>query len=87
MKKWIIIMSIVMSGCTNHPLDCATGLVAWDDCLPGTVGYNIRQQSLKNLAAAVQEKNDKDDRQCRSYGAQPGTDSYVNCRVSLSNAK
>lgn len=37
---------LVLGGCSssglglaNHPADCAIG-VAWDDCLPGTAGYN-----------------------------------------------
>jgi hypothetical protein len=68
-------------GCANHPLDCATGLIAWDDCLPGTKGYEIRQQSLRSLSAARAEKSATDDAVCQSYGAKPGTDAYVNCRV------
>lgn len=83
----IVIMSfllIIIAGCANHPLDCATGLVAWDDCLPGTKGYEIRQQSLKNLSDAKAEKDSMDDAKCRSYGAVPGSDAYVNCRVQLS---
>ncbi len=74
-------LMLVLVGCANHPLDCATGLIAWDDCLPGTKGYEIRQQSLRNLSAAQAEKSATDDAICQSYGAKPGTDAYVNCRV------
>ncbi len=77
------LMLILIAGCANHPLDCATGLIAWDDCLPGTKGYEIRQQSLKNLSEAKAEKDYMDDAKCRSYGATPGFDDYVNCRVQL----
>ena len=77
------LMLILIAGCTNHPLDCATGFIAWDDCLPGTKGYEIRQQSLKNLSEAKAEKDYMDDAKCRSYGAAPGSDAYVNCRVQL----
>ena len=83
----IVIMSflfIFIAGCANHPLDCATGLIAWDDCLPGTKGYEIRQQSLKNLSDAKAGKDSEDDTKCRSYEAVPGSDAYVNCRVQLS---
>lgn len=73
-----------LAGCANHPLDCATGLVAWDDCLPGTKGYEIRQRSLANLSAVKASKDAQDDAQCRSYGASPGSDVCVNCRVQLS---
>ena len=81
-----VIMSfllIFIAGCANHPLDCATGFIAWDDCLPGTKGYEIRQQSLKNLSDARAGKDSMDDAKCRSYGAEPGSDAYVNCRVQL----
>ncbi|TWR79727.1 hypothetical protein FJD37_23020 [Pseudomonas saxonica] len=77
------LMLILIAGCANHPLDCATGLIAWDDCLPGTKGYEIRQQSLKNLSEAKAEKDYMDDAKCRSYGATPGSDAYVSCRVQL----
>ena len=77
------LMLILIAGCANHPLDCATGLIAWDDCLPGTKVYEIRQQSLKNLSEAKAEKDYMDDAKCRSYGATPGSDAYVNCRVQL----
>lgn len=84
---WLGLCIGVLSGCANHPLDCATGLVAWDDCLPGTRGYEIRQQSMANLSAAKAAKDIRDDEQCRSYGAAPGSDAYVNCRVQLSQPK
>ncbi|WP_421556163.1 hypothetical protein [Pseudomonas kitaguniensis] len=77
------ILIITLAGCANHPLDCATGLVAWDDCLPGTKGYAIRQESMANLAATKAQQASSDDAQCQSYGAKPGSDAYVNCRVQL----
>lgn len=84
MKAWAIAtVALLMSGCANHPLDCATGLIAWDDCLPGTKGYAIRQERLSNLAAAKELQAVKDDAQCQSYGATPDSDAYVNCRVQL----
>ncbi|MBT8519248.1 hypothetical protein G6734_00070 [Polynucleobacter paneuropaeus] len=43
-----LIFAIITAGCsaigpgfTNHPVDCAAG-INWDDCLPGTPGYNNR---------------------------------------------
>lgn len=82
MKRSILLAVIALiSGCANHPMDCAIGIIAWDDCLPGTKGYEVRQRSLKNLEAARAEKAVSDDLACRSYGATPGSDAYVNCRV------
>lgn len=84
MKAWMaVVTTLMLTGCANHPLDCATGLIAWDDCLPGTKGYAIRQESLRKLAATQQQQANTDDAQCQSYGAKPGTDTYVNCRVQL----
>lgn len=67
-------MFLALGACANHPLDCASGLVAWDDCLPGTKGYEIRQSRLT-----------RDDDLCKSYGLNFGTPEYAQCRVSLQN--
>lgn len=83
MKKAVLAAILVIGGCANHPLDCATGLVAWDDCLPGTAGYNIRQRGQANLQLVRQSQEQEDDRLCQSFGAQPGSETYVNCRVQL----
>ena len=84
MKAWIgAVALLALAGCANHPMDCATGFIAWDDCLPGTKGYAIRQESLKNLAIAEGRQASNDDAECQSFGALPGTDSYVNCRIQL----
>lgn len=83
MKAWIgVIALLALAGCANHTLDCSMG-VARDDCLPGTNGYANRQERLNNLAAAKDLQAAKDDAQCQSYGATPGSDAYVNCRVQL----
>lgn len=37
----------------------------------------------ERIAAA----NAKDDQQCLAYGAQKGTDAYVNCRAQLEGAR
>ena len=33
------------------------------------------------------ERNAKDNQKCLGYGAQPGTDAYVNCRAQLDSAR
>ena len=84
MRTWAVaVAALMLTGCANHPLDCATGLIAWDDCLPGTKGYAIRQESLKNLAVAEGRQASIDDAECQSFGAQPGTGPYINCRIQL----
>ena len=83
MKAWTVaVAALMLTGCANHPVDCSIG-IAWDDCLPDTKGYANRQESLNNLAAAKELQAAKDNAQCQSYGATPGSDAYVNCRVQL----
>jgi hypothetical protein len=86
MKTWVgAVALLALSGCVNHPVDCSIG-IEWDDCLPDTKGYANRQESLNTLAAEKALQAVKDDTQCQSYGATPGSDAYVNCRVQLDKA-
>jgi len=34
-----LILLLLVTGCANHPVDCALGFVH-ADCLPGTMGYD-----------------------------------------------
>jgi hypothetical protein len=54
----------------------AVGCVA----LSGCAQYQAEQQAQ---AAQIQAAND--DAQCRSYGVQPGSPPYVQCRMNLDN--
>ncbi|RBB96821.1 hypothetical protein C3E97_029915 [Pseudomonas sp. MWU12-2115] len=73
---------VLVAGCSNHPMECALGTPR-ADCLPGTNGYSERQRRVNNAEAVEAAKSAADDAKCRSYGATPGTDAYVNCRVQL----
>lgn len=44
-------------------------------------------QDALNERAAIQAQAAADDSQCRSYGAQAGSDAYVHCRMNLSNQR
>ncbi|HEX5508912.1 MAG TPA: hypothetical protein VFX37_10455 [Pseudolabrys sp.] len=46
--------------------------------LGGCAQYNERQQ-----AAAVQAQSSNDDARCRSYGTEPGSSGYIQCRMNL----
>jgi len=72
-KILVLLLGLALSGCANHPLDCGVGFTH-ADCLPGTPGY----QDPNKFAAT-------DDKQCQSYGLQPGTTPYADCRIKLSN--
>ena len=67
----MILSAIYLSGCANHPVDCALGFYH-SDCLPGTAGYDD-----PNKFANV------DDQQCQSYGLKLGTAEYADCRMKL----
>ena len=68
----LVLLSGLLYGCANHPIDCAVGF-HHSDCLPGTAGYDDPAKFA-----------DADDKQCRSYGLQPGTQPYADCRIKLS---
>jgi hypothetical protein len=46
-------------------------------------GCQSSQQQAENAAAARARIDAAHDAKCQSYGAKPGTDAYVNCRVQL----
>ena len=46
-------------------------------------GYRERFEAARQ--AQQQAINDADDSQCRQYGAKPGSDAYVACRMNLNN--
>jgi hypothetical protein len=63
-------------GWAHHPGECGMGIVH-ADCLPGTAGYN----NSPEVRAA------NDDAQCQSYGAAPGSQAYIQCRMNIDNQR
>jgi hypothetical protein len=53
--------------------------------LPLTSCADFQARMAEQRAAQQQAINDGDDAQCRSYGATPGSDDYVACRMNLTN--
>ena len=53
--------------------------------LSGCAAYQQRQLEQAQAQAAAQAAND--DAQCRSYGAEPGSSVYVQCRMNLDNQR
>ena len=51
--------------------------------LSGCAAYEARQQAEANARAQAQLSSD--DAQCQSYGTQPGSPAYVQCRMNLDN--
>ncbi len=56
--------------------------IALATALPGCADYYARQQAQYAANAQAQ-----DDDQCRSYGVQPGSPAYVQCRMNLDNQR
>jgi hypothetical protein len=63
-------------------LAAALGVVV---VLAGCAEYEARRQ--QEQAAQAQAVAANDDAQCRSYGAQPGSPVYVQCRMNLDNQR
>lgn len=63
------------------------GLIAALACnsLVGCAEYEARQQAERQQQAFAIAASD--DAQCRAYGAQPGTPTYVQCRMNISNQR
>lgn len=82
-RTLILIFVLTLSGCANHPLDCALDFVPHDDCLPGTAGYDSAQKRIAQTATMVQLQQQNDDATCKSYGLKFGTSDYAQCREQL----
>jgi len=76
--RYVVFVYLTLAGCANapHPLDCATGLVAWANCPPGSAGYNERHANDVNI-------QEDDETQCTNYGFTPGTVAFAQCRENL----
>lgn len=47
------------------------------------IGCANQHQEQQQIEAAKAQQAAADDSQCQSYGAKPGSDAYVGCRVHL----
>ena len=77
------LLCLLLTGCTwPYRPDCLFGFAS-ANCAQGTVGDNRAQQAQAQAAANAAS----DDAQCRSYGAEPGSPSYIQCRMNLDNQR
>jgi PBP1b-binding outer membrane lipoprotein LpoB len=53
--------------------------------LAGCAQYEAQQQAQAQAQAAAIEAND--DAKCQSYGAAPGSQPYIQCRMNLDNQR
>jgi hypothetical protein len=69
------------SGVLKYRLDCIFGVADnLGPCAPGSPGEAAQAREAAAITAA-------DDSKCRSYGGEPGTPSYVQCRAQLDAAR
>jgi uncharacterized protein YceK len=71
----LMLTSILISGCASHSVDCAMG-AGHNGCTPGTKEYEqmVEQQQAAKSGVEI------DDAICRTYGAEPGSTAYAECR-------
>jgi len=72
----LMLASVLLAGCAGHSADCTLGTTVRSDCAPGTEGHArmMQQQQDVKATAAI------DDARCRSYGGEPGSPAYMECR-------
>ena len=71
----LMLTCILISGCASHSVDCTMG-AGHNGCTPGTKEYEQMVQQQEDTKAS----DDIDDAVCRSFGAEPGTPAYTECR-------
>lgn len=73
--RLLILTSIFISGCASQSVDCTMG-VGHNGCTPGTKEYEQKIQQQQDEKAS----DNIDDTVCRSFGAEPGSTAYAECR-------
>jgi hypothetical protein len=92
---WCGLLCLFLLGCTGNGgwpanrLDCMIGLEndGLGPCAPGTPGYDRQANAQAQAQANATAIASNDDAQCRSYGAEPGSPSYIQCRMNLDNQR
>jgi len=74
----LILTSIFISGCAENSVDCTMG-PGHNGCTPGTKEYEQMTQRQQD-AQDTKTVDTMDDTLCRSYGAEPGSTAYAECR-------
>ena len=71
----LVLTNILISGCASHSVDCTMG-AGHNGCTPGTKEYEQMVQQQQDAKSS----DDIDDAVCRSFGAEPGSAAYAECR-------
>ena len=73
--RLLILTSIFISGCASQSVDCTMG-AGHNGCTSGTKEYEQMIQQQQDAKTG----DDIDDAVCRSFGAEPGSTAYAECR-------
>ena len=75
-RQALILVALLLAGCAGHSIGCETGIGSHENCAPGTTAYEEKQdeKAAKTAVGAI------NDAKCQSYGFQPGTPAYAQCR-------
>jgi hypothetical protein len=71
----LMLTSILISGCASQSVDCTMG-AGHNGCTPGTKEY----EQMVHLQQDAKSTAEIDDAVCRSFGAEPGSTAYAECR-------
>jgi len=71
----VVLASVLMAGCARHSVDCSMG-AGHNGCTQGTKEYEQMVQQQQDAKTVTEI----DDALCRSYGAEPGSAAYAECR-------
>src|SRR5664279_6509146 len=71
----LMLTSILISGCASQSVDCTMG-AGHNGCTPGTKEY----EQMVQLQQDAKSTAEIDDAVCRSFGAEPGSTAYAECR-------
>jgi len=71
----LVLATVVISGCAGHSVDCSLG-AGRNGCAPGTKEYEQMMQRQQD----AKSEDEIDDATCRSFGVEPGSTAYAECR-------
>jgi hypothetical protein len=71
----VVLASVLVASCASQSVDCSMG-AGHNGCTSGTKEYEQMVQQQQDAKALAEI----DDAMCRSYGAEPGSPAYAECR-------
>jgi hypothetical protein len=83
MRFVLIIALLALSSCASRQEIAVQPLTAEQREASAAAREKYAREQAAIAAEAAAAREAQDDAKCRSYGAKPGTKSYIDCRISL----